>query len=884
MSKIIKIIVFMVFFIFLSLYYIFYTATGQKQGYFALSYYVSHKLGLESQVTSIDFSTYPYMKANLLIEDKYTLNLDGFYENKNLNLRYTLTSTCLESNVCNIKDDVQIKGHIRGKLGHLKIDGLGTALEGDISYVGIKQKHAFKNVDIVLTDINSTKLFTLLGQDALLNGKANGSLHFNLISKKHRKGTLYYEVKDQNFHGVPLSFNTQVNIDDKRHTFHMNLDTPNARLHLLQGKYNQKTKKAEAVYLLDVKNVTALKKLLHLDYDGSFYSVGKVKYDKQISIQGFSKSLGGMIDLVFKDNTLHYYLHDVPLSPLMKKLDVLTLFDTQATGQGQYNLTKKTASLNVNLSPLHFKQNKHTKMLFQKSDIDLSKELFQHNTLTIKSLHGKVETSLILANEHNHLKFINSKIDAKRHTFESNIDLKLNTYNIKGDLFLKIDTYTSANDTYVKFDGHVQKHYALKLKGLLNDSWTSMDYSLSAARLPSHICTIVDDVNITGHLNGAFNRLHIEGTGKALNGIVSYEAVKMGEKFEDVTINISNVHAQKLSTLFGHPELPFGKVDIEAYFDVLSTQRQKGDIHYKLYKSTLFTLPFSLDTDIEIDNKNEKFKANINLANAKIQLTKGSYLIDSNQSKFVYTLDVKDLTSFETLLGYKYKGPFYAMGTVNYDGDYNVHGLSKTFNGFTEFNYTKDQLNIDLSNVSLKHIMNLFPYPLMIEASTSGKIQYDFTQKKLFVKTALKDAKFIYSDLIETVYQKSGVNMLKETFTNSKLDITYQNDVLLGNLIMANEKSHFSLTNTQMDAKNNTINAYFDVKMQKKEFSGKVYGSLDNPKVNLNMQKLIRHEMDKQLDSIMGEGNRKMMENMPMGGAAKDMASGVGGAFMGMFF
>ena len=101
---------------------------------------------------------------------------------------------------------------------------------------------------------------------------------------------------------------------------------------------------------------------------------------------------------------------------------------------------------------------------------------------------------------------------------------------------------------------------------------------------------------------------------------------------------------------------------------------------------------------------------------------------------------------------------------------------------------------------------------------------------------------------------------------------------------MNNKESHLSLIDTQIDTKLNTINAYFDIKMQQKEFSGKVYGSLDHPEVNLNMQKLIRHEMDKQLDSIMGEGNRKMMENMPMGDVAKDVASGMGGAFMGMFF
>jgi hypothetical protein len=180
--------------------------------------------------------------------------------------------------------------------------------------------------------------------------------------------------------------------------------------------------------------------------------------------------------------------------------------------------------------------------------------------------------------------------------------------------------------------------------------------------------------------------------------------------------------------------------------------------------------------------------------------------------------------------------------------------------------------------------MSLFPYPKFLEAKTIGNIHYDFKKEKLSVKTKLKDTRFLYVEVMDTIYHKSGVNMLKETFTQSTLDLTYQNDILLANLMMNNEQSHFSLTNTKIHTKRNTINAYFDVKMQKKEFSGKIYGSLDNPKVNLNLQKLIRHEMDRQLDSIMGEGNGKMMHKMPMGGVAEDMASSVGGAFMGVFF
>ena len=224
------------------------------------------------------------------------------------------------------------------------------------------------------------------------------------------------------------------------------------------------------------------------------------------------------------------------------------------------------------------------------------------------------------------------------------------------------------------------------------------------------------------------------------------------------------------------------------------------------------------------------------------------------------------------------------MGTVKYDGTYNIHGLSKTFNGITEFDYDEKYLTIDLDKVSFKYIMNLFPYPAILDAQTTGKIQYDFTKEDLKVKAELHNAKFSYAEVMDTIYHKSGVNMLQETFTNSSLDVTYHNKTILGNLIMNNKESHLSLINTQIDTKLNTINAYFDIKMQQKEFSGKVYGSLDHPKVNLNMQKLIRHEMDKQLDSIMGEGNRKMMENMPMGDVAKDVASGMGGAVMGIFF
>ncbi len=76
----------------------------------------------------------------------------------------------------------------------------------------------------------------------------------------------------------------------------------------------------------------------------------------------------------------------------------------------------------------------------------------------------------------------------------------------------------------------------------------------------------------------------------------------------------------------------------------------------------------------------------------------------------------------------------------------------------------------------------------------------------------------------------------------------------------------------------------FSVVSIEEAFSGKVYGSIDDPKVNLDMQRLIKYQMNKQIDSMLGKKNREVMEKIPMGSAAKDVAAGMGASFMGIFF
>ena len=862
-----------------------YTNSGKKFSYNILSFIATQKIGLHTKVSDIDLTQYPYMEAKLLIAKKYNISIHGVYENKKFDLHYTLTSKYIESDAYKLKNDVNITGSINGPRKRLVIDGQGTALDGNISYTGVKYRHSFNNLNIQIEDINSSKLFRLLGQKAIFQGAAHGYLHFDILSHEVRKGKLYYAVTDKNYHGLTVDLITQINIDNEKHSFSIKIKTPTARLNLLEGKYNQKTRKASAIYQIDIQNVNDLKKILKVKYDAPFYAVGKLNYaHKKVYMQGLSKSLGGTLDLLFNENKLHFYLTQTPLVPIMQNLDVTPLFDANISGIGVYDIKSKDLRFDATLSALTLTKSKLTESLKKSSHIDFSKELFDNNHLHIRTIDEELASTLTLENNENHLRFKNTRINTHNSSLRSNVDLNMYQYNLRGNLYVKVDKYTSAHDTFIDFDGRIQKHYALTLNGLVNKKWISMDYTLSSQRLPSHLCTIVDDVNVTGHFNGPFTRLHVAGMGKALDGKVSYKAIYLDKHLEDVEVNAKNIHALKLSTLLGYPELPYGKGDFKAAFSYLSQDIQRGNMYYWLRDAKLFGLPFTIDTRVNIKTHEQKFTANVTLGNAKLVLTKGLHHSKLGLSEAFYTLDVADLSAFEKLLGYKYNGAFYAVGTAQYNGTYTIHGLSKTFNGLTEFNYENNILDVDLEKVSFKRILNLFPYPSILDAKTTGEIHYDFTQEQLTIRSILKDAKFSYIKEMDTLYQKADINLLKETFTQATLDIHYHKKNILANLIMENEKSHLSLTNTQIDTKQKTINAFFDIKMQGSEFTGKLYGPLNKPKINLNMQKLIRHEMDRQLDSIVGEGNRKLMESMPMGDMAKDVASGMGGAFMGMFF
>ncbi|MFC2073382.1 hypothetical protein ACFLRS_00840 [Campylobacterota bacterium] len=825
----------------------------------------------------------------MVVEQKYSLELKGTFYNNHIDMDYRLTSNCLQNDICTIDDEIVILGHINGPLGDIHVTGEGKALDGNVSYVLMKHDDTFKDVDFMLNDVNSSKLFTLLGQTAIFKGKANAHILFDHIGENSKTGKILYDVKDKDFSGLLIDLHAQIDIHDANQTFIMDVTAPELTVHLTKGQYDEEKKYAHAFYALDIKDLSHLEHMIGHKYIGPFYAFGEIEYDKHIIVKGLSKSFEGLFDFLYEKDVLQANLKDIPFKNITQQLAYKPLLDANITGQIEYDFIDKRITAKTKLKNTKFLPTELLDTISQKYGINISQEVFDDSSLDLTYEDNILSGDIKFANTNNHLLLRDTTLNPTKKSINTYIDLQTQKHKIAGKTYVAmLDDATpmqnALQDTYIRFDGKVDTHYNLKLNGLVNDSWVNMDYALSAARFPSHICIIEDNVDLTGHINGPFSHLHINGQGKALDGNVSYDGIKINNTLENFTFTMNDIHALKLSTLLGKPSFPKGRADMQANFEHLSKDNKKGTFVYTLKKGTFSKLPFTLHTQINVDNAKKTFTAEMTLANAKINITKGSHDSDKNITSAFYVIDVKDLSKFEALFGFKYQGPFYAMGEATHNKHLKIQGLSKTFGGMLDFVYEKDKLNIDLDAVSFKQFMMLFPYPIMLDAKTTGNINYDFIKKSMLVKTKLNKAKFLHTDLVSNIYKKANVNMLVEEFDDSSLEANYHNGILLGDLRLANETSSFSLTHTQLNSEKNTIDAYFDLKMQNQEFSGKVYGSLDDPEINLDMQKLIQHKMDKQLDSMVGKENREMMESMPMGGTAKDVATGTAAGFMKIFF
>ena len=402
------------------------------------------------------------------------------------------------------------------------------------------------------------------------------------------------------------------------------------------------------------------------------------------------------------------------------------------------------------------------------------------------------------------------------------------------------------------------------LEGKVDKYNIDMDYHLKGKAFKFNNFHIEDDIDVNGTLLGPFSKLLVVGKGHVFDGNVVYKFTKVPRQIKNMNIQLKAANSHKVLTFLNKPLIVEGKVDVDANFKSFSNYKKRGQakivMTHALMPEVAAKVPFSLAATIHFDDIAYKYVGKIESKIGNLSVTDGTYHQSRKVVQATYALHLKDLAYFEKFLKHKYIGALDTKGSVVYDNGLLVKGTTHKFGGTLDYVYKKENIVLNLKGVYLERLLKQFSYPIVLRSDVFGTVDYNMKNKIVLINTELKKTRFMQTKMTKTIYNTVGIDLLSGEYDNSSFTAGYQNNVLSSELKIDDGKNHLYLVDTKMNAKNNKVNSKFELKMQGQEIYGDIYGTLKNPKVSVDMRKILKYQMNKQMGAWLGTENSEVIK------------------------
>ncbi len=423
---------------------------------------------------------------------------------------------------------------------------------------------------------------------------------------------------------------------------------------------------------------------------------------------------------------------------------------------------------------------------------------------------------------------------------------------------LKVSALNIDNYPKIRMNIKINNGATALIEGEVKGKELDMDYHLFGNSFRYNAIHLKEKLDIKGHVSGLFSQPFIKGEGKVFEGEVAFSFIKTSKAFKNLKIALRDVNSKKVLIHLKKKPLLRGKADINAYFKYFSKYKSDGDALVYMKKANMplvsGTVPFSFKSKIKFKDMEYFYDIGIKSDIGNMIVANGYYHKSKHEVKANYAVDLKELAYFEKFLKYKYSGSFQSEGEMNYyKKELTVTGQSNKFEGLLKYKYAKDKLELNLYGTSLVKLLRFFSYPRLLSAKVYGSIDYHIKDKIVLVNTKLKETKFRKTKMTDMIFNTTGIDMLKDTYNDSSFVGGYQNSVFSSTLKIDNgSDKHVYLTDTKMYSKTNAIKSKFEVKIAGEELYGGIYGTLENPKVSIDMQKLLKYQLNKRLGEWLG--------------------------------
>ena len=365
---------------------------------------------------------------------------------------------------------------------------------------------------------------------------------------------------------------------------------------------------------------------------------------------------------------------------------------------------------------------------------------------------------------------------------------------------LKVSSLNIDNYPKVSMNIEINRGAIASFHGEVHGRKIDMDYHLTGNSFKYNSIDLKEKIDIKGHISGLYPKFLVEGEGETFEGDVAFSFIKTPKEFKSLKIALRDVNSKNILIYLKKKPLVHGKADIDAHFRSFSKYKRDGEALIYMEKATIPSVS---------RDKIFSFKSKMKFKNKELIVT----------------------------------------------------GESDTFEGLLKYKYSKNKLELNLYGTSLVKLLRFFSYPALLSAKVYGSIDYDIKNKIVILHSKLKQTKFRKTKITDMIFNRTGIDILKDTYDDSSFIAGYQNSILYSTLRIDNGRDkHLYLTDTKLYSKTNAIKSKFEMTIGGQELYGGIYGTLKNPKVSIDMQKILKYQLEKQIGSFLGIGKKELIK------------------------
>lgn len=477
----------------------------------------------------LGFNTLSFVaKVNDSIDLKAQGKIDLFTQT--FDMDYTLDADKITSNNITIKEDINVRGNVKGHEDDMKIRGKGLAFESHIDFDLRRVEKTLQDIKINMKKAQISKILAVFNRDAYAEGLLTLEVDMPQYDPQNPEGkanvfiqqmTLDSEKISKDF-DIKLPKNALITADlqatakEKMVLAHGTLKSNIGNIKMSQGTYDPLTKDFNVDYHIEVSDLSKFNTVAKRELHGPFTLSGKAgQRDKRLKASGVTKSFGGKSSFIYENDNLHLYFDHIETETLLYKLGEKNYITGMMTSNIKFDDLKK----GLGAFDAHIKGSVNTKVLKAKTKTDLG-ETFNVDA----QFHGRIQDKKIFS-------------------------------------YILLDT-TMAKIKAEKFMYDLEKR-----------SWSS-DYTIDIVDMQKLEPLIKRRFNGDMYLSGEIKKekdLVVTGYGKEFDGSIDFKLIN-----DDLKADIKGATVSKVMTMMGYPQVIEAISEAQADYNV---KKRKGTVH-----------------------------------------------------------------------------------------------------------------------------------------------------------------------------------------------------------------------------------------------------------------------------------------------------------------